>query len=243
MATGDSTSKHGRILVVDPDRETRAFYHRALEDAGHDIVDAEDGRDALVKALVHPPRLVIMDVSLPVMDGYTLCGILRKDRDTCEVPILVVTSEPAFDRMEEARAAGADSVLAKPAELAAILAETRRLIDGRNGVPPARDANEITNGTSDSQPKDVASSYRRSTKSRVHERFNTSSPPSAPPELICPMCDEMLTYQYSHVGGVNDHHSEQWDHYVCPDRCGVFEYRQRTRKIRRVKDTILPPLR
>jgi hypothetical protein len=49
--------------------------------------------------------------------------------------------------------------------------------------------------------------------------------------VICPSCDRLLTYELSYVGGVNEHHPEQWDYFVC-STCGTFQYRQRTRKMR-----------
>jgi hypothetical protein len=60
----------------------------------------------------------------------------------------------------------------------------------------------------------------------------------AHPELLCPSCNHWLTYQYSHMGGINDRHPEQWDYYMCSALCGPFQYRQRTRKLRRVADLV-----
>jgi hypothetical protein len=66
---------------------------------------------------------------------------------------------------------------------------------------------------------------------RAHQRFKTCRPPLAPPELVCPSCDQRLQYEWSHVGGVSDQHPEQWDEFRCI-ACGPFEYRHRTRKLR-----------
>jgi DNA-binding response OmpR family regulator len=59
-----------------------------------------------------------------------------------------------------------------------------------------------------------------------------------PPELLCPSCNRWLAYGHSHVGGINDRHPEQWDYYMCSASCGTFQYRQRTRKLRRVADSV-----
>jgi DNA-binding response OmpR family regulator len=59
-----------------------------------------------------------------------------------------------------------------------------------------------------------------------------------PPELLCPLCNRWLTYEHSHIGGVNDRRTEQWDYYVCSASCGTFQYRQRTHKLRRVADPV-----
>jgi len=71
-------------------------------------------------------------------------------------------------------------------------------------------------------------------RTKVHARFTTTTPPALPPQLVCPLCDCPLTYEHSHIGGVNASHTEQWDRYVCGSSCGTFEYRQRTRKLSRV---------
>jgi hypothetical protein len=70
--------------------------------------------------------------------------------------------------------------------------------------------------------------------SRQFSREDTTTPPDAPPALVCPACDQPLLYMRSHVGGVSERHREQWDYFDCPNGCGSFQYRQRTRKLRRV---------
>ena len=120
------------ILVVDGDADTRAMYRDALAIAGFEVVEAVDGREALVKALVHPPRLVITESRLAFIDGYALCGILRRDRATAAVPILVVTTEGHPAQIGRARMAGADVVLVKPTSIETILQETQLLLDHRH---------------------------------------------------------------------------------------------------------------
>ena len=70
--------------------------------------------------------------------------------------------------------------------------------------------------------------------SRTHLRGETDLPPSLPPELICPECDRPLDYKSSQVGGVSARNAEQWDYFVCSGGCGTFQYRQRTRKVRKI---------
>jgi hypothetical protein len=70
--------------------------------------------------------------------------------------------------------------------------------------------------------------------SRTLHRHDTTSPAIAPPSLICPQCDQPLAYQRSHVGGVSEKHPEQWDYFQCQAGCGTFQYRERTRKLRKV---------
>ena len=67
----------------------------------------------------------------------------------------------------------------------------------------------------------------------VHSRHDTTSPPIAPPLLNCPECHQPLRYMHSHIGGVTAQNSEQWDYFECSAACGTFQYRERTRKLRR----------
>ena len=224
-----------RILVVDANDDTRELYRQSFQLSGCHVVEASDGRDALTKALVSPPSLVVTEISLPFLDGYALCEILRRDRATADIPILVVTAAPPAD-MDRARKAGADIVVAKPTTPDHIVSLSRRLIDevkdlrGHAAATKARAA--APSEISESALADCGE-RRRTVSVKAHSRFTTTTPATPPASLICPMCDRPLAYDRSHIGGVSDRQREQWDYYMCPV-CGAFQYRQRTRKLRRV---------
>jgi CheY-like chemotaxis protein len=222
-----------RVLVADANEATRALYRESLQLAvGCDVVEAGDGRDALVTALVHRPALVITETRLPSLDGYALCEVLRRDAATRTMPILVVTADTRQSDLERARAAGADAVLVKPVAPADLLVEIRRLIAG----PAAGETAATPNPSGVAQSHDllagVTTEQRRRPLSKMHPRFETTTPPAVPPQQMCPSCGRPLTYERSHIGGVSSRQPEQWDDYTCPAACGMFEYRQRTRKIR-----------
>jgi hypothetical protein len=168
---------------------------------------------------------VITETQLPVFDGYALCAVLRRDSVTRSVPILVVTSDTRPLDLDRARDAGADAVCTKPVTPAALLKEIQRLIR-----IPAEDRPALIRAE---KPGQLPSFGRRRTLTKAYLRFETSKPPSSPPVLFCPACDGPLTYERSHLGGVNSRQAEQWDDYSCPS-CGRFEYRQRTRRLRQV---------
>jgi two-component system chemotaxis response regulator CheY len=215
-----------RILVVEPDDDTRSMYCEWFHPWGCDVIEASDGREALAKALVRRPALVITEIRLPFVDGYALCEILRRDHVTTHVPILVVTGEGRAGEVKRAKSAGASVVLVKPITRDQMLDETRRLVvDGTAGRELA-----TANGSElESQPPTHG---RRMSKSLA--RVATCTPPLTPPPAVCPLCDRLLTYRHSHLGGVSERHREQWDWYVCPTSCGTFEYRHRTRRLRRL---------
>lgn len=77
-----------RVLVVEPDQHTCAVHRQLLEQIGCEVVEAFDGRDALVKALTCQPALVLTEIDLPFLDGHALCELLRRDSTTRTVPIL-----------------------------------------------------------------------------------------------------------------------------------------------------------
>ena len=215
------------VLIVDADADTRALYRQAFEHLGFAVREAADGRDALTKAFQPFPVLVIAEANLPFVDGYALCEILRRDRHTSEVPIILVTSEGHAAQRERARRAGADAVLVKPTPIETVVREMHRLM----AVCQA-------SGRPAPIPEETATSFEESTKAvtgvlaTAHPRFMTKSPPATPPAFVCPSCDGLLTYDYSYIGRIQAGYADQWDYYACPQSCGTYQYRHRTRKLR-----------
>ena len=117
-----------RVLIADAHTESREFYRTLLKETGCDVIEAVDGRDALISALGHCPSLVIADTRLPIFDGFQLFDVLRRDVLTRSVPILIVTSEPDESELKRAQEAGVDSVLVKPVTPEALLREVQRLL-------------------------------------------------------------------------------------------------------------------
>ena len=111
---------HNRVLVADADANTLALYRQAFADQGCDLIEAMDGRDALTKALVRTPSLVMTELGLPLMDGFALCQILRRDRATAHVPIIVVTTAARAAQSARLEAVGVDTVIVKPTTAAEI---------------------------------------------------------------------------------------------------------------------------
>ena len=221
----DANRRPARILIADPDGDMRLLYRTSLRLAGCEVVDATDGRDALVKALLQPPpTLVIAETRLPFIDGYALCELLRRDVMTRTVPILIVTAEPRPE-LDRARDAGADGVLIKPVSPEALLREIQRLL---------RRPTEPSDQSGTPKPPDRRLTERRRTPSvKAHSRSRVGSQLVDPPDLFCPSCQRTLTHERSHVGGVNSQPLEQWDDYSCPASCGSFVYRHHTRQLRR----------
>jgi two-component system, cell cycle response regulator DivK len=102
------------VLVVDDNADTRVVVRWMLERWGYRVVEAADGREAYERAVEHRPDLVVMDLSMPVADGYEALRAIRACEELAHLPIIAVTS---FDRLEArdgAEAAGFDHYLSKP---------------------------------------------------------------------------------------------------------------------------------
>jgi CheY-like chemotaxis protein len=212
------------ILIVEGDADTRALYREIFESRNYSVVEACDGREALIKAFIRTPALVVMEFTLPHVDGCSLIEILRRDRATCTVPVLMITAETAAICLQRARKAGADVTLQKPVAIDRIVSESERLLGTRRD-----DASEVVIAEGDGP--DAAEGAPRRSLSKSFPRCTTTAPLRAPLPLTCPSCDRSLTYQRSHIGGVNAQAAEQWDDYSCTS-CGTFQYRQRTRKLK-----------
>jgi two-component system, cell cycle response regulator DivK len=216
-----------RVLVADPDPEARMLCREVFRRAGCEVLEASDGREALVAALVRNPSLIVVDIRLPLVSGPSLCQILRRDTVTRAVPILALVDGNSSIDADSIRQAGADVVFSKPVNPHELLNESRRLaIAGPLPAPQISDARTVP-----SRSPDSGNGRRRVAISKIHSRFTTTNPPSPPPTLRCPLCDASLVYECSHIGGVSTRYPERWDDYACAT-CGAFEYRHRTRKLR-----------
>jgi len=224
------------ILVVDRDPDTRKMYAEYLRLSSCLIEEAEDGREALAKAISYSPDVIITETRLPGINGFDLCRLLRQDEGTSAIPIVVVTSDIFGTDVRRAQMAGADAVLIKPCLPEALGAELVRLLDQSSTL---RERARAVRETAHDQLKSNSpigrsrAVTRRTMLSRSHARHHTTTPPAAPPVLMCPSCDRTLRYLHSHIGGVSIRHQEQWDYFECPGTCGTFQYRERTRKLKR----------
>ena len=109
----ETTSK--RILIVDDASLVRRYYRDALERAGFDVDEAMNGVEALEKLLAEPADLLIVDVNMPQMDGFTFIRSLRKQAaPIASIPALVISTEAAYQDAAAACAAGANFYLVKP---------------------------------------------------------------------------------------------------------------------------------
>jgi two-component system chemotaxis response regulator CheY len=104
-----------RILIVDDSSLVRLYYRGALEKAGFEIEQAINGIEAMEKVLAQPFDLLIVDVNMPRMDGFSFIRALRRNEmPVAALPTLIITTEAGDQDREDARAAGANFYLVKP---------------------------------------------------------------------------------------------------------------------------------
>ena len=119
-----------RILVVDDAVTVRAFSRRVLETDGFVVDEAVNGIEGLERAMAEPPDLVIVDVNMRKMDGYTMLRVLRRDPVLRDVPAIMISTESKDSDREQALLAGANWYIVKPPR-PELLVEAARLLTGR----------------------------------------------------------------------------------------------------------------
>jgi two-component system, cell cycle response regulator DivK len=116
------------ILVVDDNLDAREMYAMYLEYEGFRVMEAQNGHEAIEKTLTDQPSLVLMDVSMPRLDGWDAVKILKADPRTCAIPVLMLTGHAYDEHRAKAASVGADGFLAKPVLPDQLAREVRRVL-------------------------------------------------------------------------------------------------------------------
>ena len=127
-----------RILVVDDDRLLRQMVRDFLEVADFAVAEAVDGPDGLAQAAALQPDLILLDLMMPGMDGYTVCRQLKANPATRDLPVIFLTASPDLSLNRQAYAAGAVACLTKPFRREALVAVVNTTLRGatRRGERP-----------------------------------------------------------------------------------------------------------
>jgi CheY-like chemotaxis protein len=121
-----------RVLVIDDEPDVRWLIRMSLERAGHEVLVAEDGLRGVAAAQKQHPEIIVLDLMMPVMDGYAVLAELAKDPRTAPVPVVVLSARAIPEEADRAARAGAARFIEKPFdpdalvdELEAVLGATR----------------------------------------------------------------------------------------------------------------------
>jgi two-component system cell cycle response regulator DivK len=115
-----------RILVVEDQEDNRQIIRDMLAATDYEITEAEDGEEALAAVAKERPDLILMDIQLPVMDGYEATRRIKADPSLRSIPIIAVTSYALSGDNEKANAAGCDDYVTKPYSPRELLAKIRQ---------------------------------------------------------------------------------------------------------------------
>ena len=138
--TAETNAKRDKpcVLVVDDYPDAREMYTEYLEYCGFAVVQATNGMEALTKAADKSPDIILMDLSLPVMDGWEATRRLKSDERTASIPVVALTGHALAGISEGAKRAGCDAFVTKPCLPEDLVKEIRKVlndsasISGRN---------------------------------------------------------------------------------------------------------------
>jgi two-component system cell cycle response regulator DivK len=117
-----------QILVVEDTENNRRILNDLLTRSGFDVIEAIDGEKGVAMAAEHRPDLILMDIQLPIIDGYEATRRIKSNPDLRRIPIIAVTSYALSGDEDKARAAGCDDFVPKPYSPRQLLAKIRELL-------------------------------------------------------------------------------------------------------------------
>jgi CheY-like chemotaxis protein len=131
-------SKAQTVLIVDDFEDNRAMYAEFLVYSGYHVLEASNGAEAVEKATALVPDVVVMDLSLPVLDGWEATRRLKADPRTKHIPVLALTGHALEGHSQGARQAGCDGFLAKPCLPETLLEAVRKMLSPAPARLPRR---------------------------------------------------------------------------------------------------------
>jgi two-component system cell cycle response regulator DivK len=115
-----------RILIVEDTEDNRTILRDLFDSVGYAVIEATTGEEGIAAAARERPDLILMDIQLPMVDGYEATRRIKANPDLASIPIIAVTSHALSDDEQKARAAGCDDYVAKPFSPRALLAKVRK---------------------------------------------------------------------------------------------------------------------
>jgi two-component system cell cycle response regulator DivK len=116
-----------KVLLVEDNEVNRDMLSRRLQRRGHDVVFAEDGQQAVEMSLAETPDLILMDMSLPILDGWEATRRIKASAATASIPVIALTAHAMQGDREKALEAGCDDYDTKPVELKRLLEKMEAL--------------------------------------------------------------------------------------------------------------------
>lgn len=120
-----------KILVVEDDRIIQNILRLNLENHGYDVLLADNGRDGVKSAKEESPDLILMDLRLPILNGWEATAILKANENTQPIPVIALTAQTTADDLRRCLNAGCDAFMAKPIDFPRLFAKIDLLLQKR----------------------------------------------------------------------------------------------------------------
>lgn len=124
------------VLVVDDEAMTRDLLRMMLQRANFRVMEAEDGLDALEKVKQAIPDLIVLDVMMPNMNGYSVCEAIRADNATKHIPVIMLSAKTHLNAVEEGMRAGANLYLTKPIGFKTLIQSVHDILEKNVSTTP-----------------------------------------------------------------------------------------------------------
>ena len=125
------------VLLVEDNEDNLVVYRTILEHVGYTVIEARDGEEGIARARAELPDIILMDISIPKLDGWEATVRLKEDGNTADIPIVALTAHALEEDRAKAMRAGCDGYLAKPVEPRRVVQEVEKFIG-----PPATDGDD-----------------------------------------------------------------------------------------------------
>jgi two-component system cell cycle response regulator DivK len=117
-----------KILIVEDNEMNRDMLSRRLERAGYHIIVAVNGKEAVEKATMEHPHLILMDMSLPIMDGWEATRQIKAQEETKRIPVIALTAHALIEDLKSTLAAGCDDYDSKPIDFKRLLDKIQKYL-------------------------------------------------------------------------------------------------------------------
>lgn len=118
----------GQILVIEDDKDNQELILFLLQNAGYEVRQAMDGRRGMEMALEHRPDLILLDLTIPGLDGWKLAGRLKKHAELKTIPVIAVTGHTLPGDRRQAIASGCDGYITKPLDVATFILQVEAFL-------------------------------------------------------------------------------------------------------------------
>jgi CheY-like chemotaxis protein len=161
------------VLVADDDTNLRRILCLFLQNAGFATLEARTGREVVDTARSMRPQVVLLDVMMPAMDGFTACRLLKDDPETRAIPVVICTARNRKEDLVEAIKAGAEDFIVKPFDKETVINKVQRCLAGRKTRTPFRAAAAANRRDSSRKPTGWTLSWGRKSQAGIAPVYKT----------------------------------------------------------------------